>query len=414
MPDSHQHTQRGSTSDSDSNRRTFLRAAGALGTAGLTGLAGCTALSGGGGGGETLTIGISVPRSGDFSNLGSIYETAFDAWAQNVKDRGGIDGTSVELRKEDNQSSESQASEIASQFANDDVDYVVNAYSSPLSRAMAPALEEAQIPLITTGSLNYEIHQGFDYMFMFEPPLARKGAGSILSQHEDGKKVAALAVDLGWARLSQKRFIEQVAPANGLDVVYSATHARETTDFDSFMLRAKQAGAQAFVSTNYSHHVVNMVRSMAARNFTPKYVDAQTATAASVANDLGGAVKGLAAPTMYMQQFNTSGNEEFLKTFKEIRSSDEISADYHAALAYGALQTFEGAYTSADSADGPALQDQMMNSEFETVAGTASFNENGVQDGIPWSLLQWQDTSSKKLIYPPERATADVIWPKPW
>ncbi|MFC5973533.1 ABC transporter substrate-binding protein [Halomarina salina] len=414
MPDNHQHTHRGSTSDSDSTRRTFLRATGALGTAGLTGLAGCTALSGGGGGGDSLTIGISVPLSGDFSNLGSIYETAFDAWEQNVEDSGGLDGTSVELRKEDNQSSESQASEIASQFANDEVDYVVNAYSSPLSRAMAPALEDAQIPLITTGSLNYEIHQGFDYMFMFEPPLARKGAGSILSQHDDGKKVAALAVDLGWARLSQKRFVEQVAPDNGLEVVYSATHARETTDFDSFMLRAKQAGAQSFVATNYSHHVVNMVRSMAARNFTPKYVDAQTATAASIGNDLGSLVEGLAAPTMYMQQFDTAGNEEFLETFKSIRSSEEISADYHAALAYGALQTFEGAYANAGSAEGSELQQQMMNSEFETVAGTASFNENGVQDGIPWSLLQWQDTKSKQLVFPEERATGDVTWPKPW
>lgn len=410
MPNSHSHTHRGSTSDSD--RRTFLKATGALGAAGLTGLAGCTALSGPGGG-DSLTVGLSVPLSGDFSNLGSIYETAFDAWKQNVDDAGGIDGTSVEFVKEDNQSQESRASKIASQFANDGVDYVVNAYSSPLSRAMAPALNKEQIPLVTTGSLNYEIHQGFDYMFMFEPPLARKGAGSILADR-DAKKVAALAVDLGWARLSQKRFVEQVAPENGLEVVYSATHARETTDFDSFMLKAKQAGADALVSTNYSHHVVNMLRSAAAKNFQPKYVDAQTATAASVANDLGKLVTGLSAPTLYMQQFETSGNQKFLDTFKSIRSSEEISADYHAALAYGALQTFEGAYTNAGSAEGSTLKEQMMNEEFETVAGKASFNENGVQDGIPWSLLQWQDTKSKKLIYPPERATADVMWPKPW
>ena len=408
MPDSHPHTHRGSTSD----RRTFLKATGALGAAGLSGLAGCTALSGSGGGGG-LTIGLSVPLTGDFSTLGSIYETAFDAWKKNVDDAGGIDGKSVEFVKKDNQSQESRASKIASQFANDGVDYVVNAYSSPLSRAMAPALNKEQIPLVTTGSLNYEIHQGFEYMFMFEPPLARKGAGSILSQR-DAKKVAALAVDLGWARLSQKRFVQEVAPANGLEVVYSATHARETTDFDSFMLKAKQAGAEALVSTNYSHHVVNMLRSAAAKNFKPKYVDAQTATAASVANDLGKLVTGLTAPTLYMQQFNTSGNQQFLKTFKNIRESKEISADYHAALAYGALQTFEGAYTAAGSAEGPKLQQQMLNKEFETVAGKASFNENGVQDGIPWSLLQWQDTKSKKLIYPSERATADVMWPKPW
>lgn len=367
--------------------------------------------NGGGGDGESLSIGLSVPLSGEFSSLGTIYNTAFDAWKQNVGDQ--IGDRSVEFVVEDNQSTESRASKIANRFASQEVDYVVNAYSSPLSRAMAPPLEEAEIPLVTTGSLNYEIHQGFDYMFMFEPPLARKGAGQLLERN-DVSKVAAIAVDLGWARLSQNRFIDDVAPDHGLDVVYDDVHARDTEDFNSFMLKAQNNGAEAVISTNYDHHVVNMVRSMQSQNYQPKYVDSQTATAASVGNQLGGAVKGLCAPTLYMQQFDTPDNQEFKQTFREIRKSGEVSLDYHAALAYGSLQCFEQAVTDGGVTAGADVRSYLLDNEMGTVAGNASFDDQGIQDGIPWSLLQWQNDSETKLVWPDDRATTELRFPKPW
>lgn len=403
-----------SPSKSNTNRKVDRRKLLAgLGSAGAASVAGCLSSfnAGSSGGGNTLKIGLSVPLSGEFSSLGTIYNTAFKAWKKNVNSK--IGGKSVKVLTEDNQSTESRASKIASRFVSKDVDFVVNAYSSPLSRAMASPLEKAKIPLMTTGSLNYSIHQGFDYMFMFEPPLARKGAGDILKNH-DVTKVAALAVDLGWARLSQKRFINKIAPKHNIDIVYKDVHARDTSDFDSYILKAKNNGADAVVATNYSHHVVNMVRSMQAKSFTPKYLDCQTATAATVGDKLGNVVKGMAAPTIYMKQFDTPGNKQFKKTFKKIRKSKEVSLDYHAALAYSSLQSFQKAVTDGGVTDGKKVRDYLMNNEIGTVAGKAAFNKNGVQSGIPWSLLQWRNSSDKKLIWPDDRATANTIFPKPW
>lgn len=382
-----------------------------IGTAGLTGLAGCTLPFGSRGGSDALTIGLSVPLSGKFSSLGTIYNTAFKTWKKNVESK--IGDKQVDFTIEDNQSKESRASKIASRFASKNVDFAVNAYSSPLSRAMAPPLEKAQIPWMTTGSLNYKIHRGFDYMFMFEPPLARKGAGNILEK-QNISKVAVLAVDLGWARLSQQRFINKVAPKHGIDVVYKGIHSRKTTDFDPYMLKAKTAGADAVISTNYSHHVVNMVRSMQAKSYTPKYVDSQTATAATVGDKVGGNIKGLCAPTVYMKKFETNGNQAFKETYRNIRKSDEVSLDYHAALAYSSLQSFQQAVTKGGVTEGPKVRQYFIDKEMPTVTGDAAFNEKGIQNGIPWSLLQWRNTQKKKLVWPDERARADLIFPKPW
>ena len=65
--------------DTTVNRRTYLKTAGTIGALGMSGLAGCTLLpgSGGGGGSDILTIGATVPRSGQFSSLRGEMEQGY-------------------------------------------------------------------------------------------------------------------------------------------------------------------------------------------------------------------------------------------------------------------------------------------------------------------------------------------------
>lgn len=412
--------QNGSSSrDSVVGRRQVLKIAGGIGTAGLTGLSGCTGITGnsdgGGGNNDKLVVGIMIPMSGQFSSLGSLYRPAYEAWGKIINERGGINGHSIKLRFEDNQSSESRTSKIASQFASDGVAFMINAYSSPLTRAAAPVAEQNQIPLMSTGSVNPKIHAGFNYVFEFEPPLDQKGAAAVLGKKTPLQKVATWAVDLGWAKIGMDIFNQEYASKYGFDVVYSATHPRDEKNFSSFVLKAKNSGAQALATFNYPPHVISQTRAINVSNWEPKFISEVTATSMDIYKALGPKLtQGMGAPTVWNRSLPFEGNELFLKTFKKT-APEEISADYHSALGFGSLQVFGEAVKAlnSDTANGPKLRDWFAKSKVQTILGTSKFDDRGVQVGISWKEIQWHDKNTP-FIYPPELKVADLIYPKPW
>ncbi|WP_165874816.1 ABC transporter substrate-binding protein [Natrarchaeobius oligotrophus] len=371
------------------------------------GLAGCT----GSDDDADLTVGLSIPLSGDFSGNGAQYQAAFETWEDKIEEQGGIDGHDVELRYDDNDSQEDQASRIANQYVDDEVDFVVSAYSSPLARAMAGPLEQAGIPFVTTGSNNDEIHAESDTMYMFEPPVDRRAEGNVL-ENEGVTEVAALVVDLGWARIMHDRFVEDIAPQHGIDVVYEDVHATDIDDFSSFILQAEESDADAIITTNYPEDVVNVLRSMTSQGYEPEFVSSHTANLPSVGEQLGDTVEGLCVPTCYAETFDTHENDDFPDRFREVRSSDEIELDVNAANGYGVLQTFEQAVENAGP-DPESINESLRNDEFDTVIGTTTFDDRGVQEGF-WSLEQWHSDSSLELVWPDDEATGDFIHPKPW
>lgn len=440
--------ERSSALKSRLNRRSMLRITGGLGAGGMLGLAGCTGIGDGGDGGgsgsgsdggdggdgsssgsdgddsgdggatgtpskESFEVGVIVPMTGNFSSLGSLYRPAFEAWAQIVNDQGGIDGHEVTVRFEDNESTEQRTSRIATQFASDGVDFMVNAYSSPLTRAAGNVAEQEGIPLFSTGSVNYEIHAGFDYVFEFEPPFARRASGDLLDGNVS--KVACWAVDLGWAKLGQQAFIEDIAPQHDLEVVYEDTHARDQRDFSSFVLKAMNNGAEAAVITNYPEHVVPQTRQISSSEWEPTYVSQTTASSGDIYDQLGAEVmEGLAVPVLWTKTMNRHElTEDFISTYESL--TDVSEAEYHGALAFGSLQVFGEAVRALgnDAKDTATLQQWFMDNTAPTIMGESEFDDRGVQVGFPWSEAQWHGQETP-LVWPDDVAESEFIYPKQW
>jgi len=432
-------SNRTGTLDSYLNRRSLLKKTGA---AGLAGLAGCTGVGDGGDGGggdggdggsgdggdgdggdggsggdsgvDSWDIGIIVPMTGNFSSLGSLYRPAFEAWGQVINENGGLDGTEVNVRFEDNESTEQRTSRIASQMASDGVDFIVNAYSSPLTRAAGNVAEQEGIPLFSTGSVNYEIHAGFDYVFEFEPPMARRATGALLGER-DVTRVACWAVDLGWAKLGQKAFIEDIAPDAGLEIVYQDTHARDQRDFSSFVRKAINNDAEAAVLTNYPEHVVPQTRQIAQSEWSPPYLSQMTASSDDIYDQLGEDVmEGLTVPALWTKAVDVHPlTQDFIETYESL--TDVSEAEYHGALGFGSLQVFGEAVRDlgSDAKDGDTLRQWFSDNTVPTVLGESRFDDRGVQVGVPWNEAQWQGQDTP-IVWPDKNAEAEFIYPMEW
>ncbi|MGH3392779.1 MAG: ABC transporter substrate-binding protein [Actinomadura sp.] len=91
------------------SRTSAARRLAILATALATVLAGCGKPSSSGSGsdsGEPVTIGISLPLTGDFSQPGTQAKRGYEVWANMVNAKGGLLGRKVELKITDDASNQ--------------------------------------------------------------------------------------------------------------------------------------------------------------------------------------------------------------------------------------------------------------------------------------------------------------------
>src|SRR5918997_86174 len=158
---------------------------GALALAACLSLSGCMG-SGSGSEGEEgdgpITIGISLPLTGDFSEPGKGVQRGYEAWADYVNENGGLLGRDVEL------------------IILDGVDLVFGPFST---RLVVPAAQVAKdygfLFVEPAGAAEEVFTQGFDNLFYAAPAVADDHynylADAIEALPEDQRpKTAAYAV----------------------------------------------------------------------------------------------------------------------------------------------------------------------------------------------------------------------------
>jgi branched-chain amino acid transport system substrate-binding protein len=396
-------------------RRRVLKFASGLGTAGVSGFAGCTGITGSSrkDSDGAFTVGIMIPMTGNFSALGSLMRPGYKAWGKIINERGGINGHPIELRFEDNQSSETRTSKIASQFVSDGVSLMINAYATPLTRAAAPIAEQNKIPLIA-GAANLEMISKFEYTFGMYPPYSQPGAAALLGKKTPLSKVATWAIDLAWAKIGMQMFHEKLAPKHDLNIVYSDVHSSNIKDFSSLVLKAKNSGAEALVTFNYGSYGIVQTQAVNTSSWEPKFV-AQGTTSLDAYQALGQElIQAITAPVFWSRSLTFGMNKEFKQTFKQV-APKEVNADYHSAMAFAMLQEFGAAVETLgdDAADGAKLHDWIVHNTAETILGKSNFNDRGIQIGYEYKQIQWHSKETP-FVYPPSMKQENFIHPKKW
>ena len=190
--------------DTRRSRRTYLKAAGMAGAAGLTGLSGCTLLGGGGGGGsDTITIGATVPRTGQFSSLGEEVEQGYNLGVAAMNE--ALD-QEVNLVLRDDESSPEQVRQQLQQItSNNDVDMIWGSFASLLVTAGSAFAENQGIPFLGAFFAYEAPHRNEGYEWTFAPfpksrDVARSTAGllELIPEGERPSRVGLWEPNTGW------------------------------------------------------------------------------------------------------------------------------------------------------------------------------------------------------------------------
>src|ERR687887_304454 len=136
--------------------------------------AGC----GGGGGSsdsnEPITIGISLPLTGEFSQPGTAAKQGYQVWADTVNSQGGLLGRKVELDIKDDASDQNTVvADYNALISRDNVNLLLGTFSSLLNLpASAVAERNHMLYVEPAGGAPEMFSRGFKYLFFAQQATA--------------------------------------------------------------------------------------------------------------------------------------------------------------------------------------------------------------------------------------------------
>lgn len=370
-----------------------------------------------------VTVGISLPLTGDFSEPGKGIQQGYELWAETVNERGGLLGCDVELIFRDDASDPNKAvSDYEQLITVENVDLVFGPFSSRLVIPTSEVAEEHGMLFVEPAGAAPEVFErGLEMLFYAAPAVANDHynylAEWILALPEDQRPqtLAVASLDDPFAQATAYGLRDKLAEG-GVEVVADEVYPPETTDFSSIAAKIADADADAFVGGTQFEDSVGLVRAFQELGYQPDLAAFSTGpTLPEFPEAVGGAADGILSPVGWHDEADYPTNQEFVEAFRA-KYDDEPHED--AANGYTVGQIVAQAVEAVGCANpSPECQQQLADhirtNEFETVVGPLSFDEAG-RPQAAHMIQQWID-GSVEIVLPEDSPvqTAEIVHPKP-
>jgi branched-chain amino acid transport system substrate-binding protein len=359
---------------------------------------------------DPIKLGASLSLTGRFSDSAKYCQEGYLLWSDEVNGRGGIGGRPVQVVIYDDESNPDTGRVLAERLIDrDGVVAILGPYSSPITDAIATAVERAQVPMIGTIASDSSIWNRRKLRWSFQgfpsSDYDHEGFLNIVKEKAGGAKKLAIVFEEAPFSIAAKDWAVAKAKEMGLTVeAYGYNPGAQ--DFRSIIERMVAAGTELVSMGGYYQPSIALTRQMIERGFNPvAYHFIQAAD--GVAKDaLGANAEGVFGRSAWEASIETPANKAFVETYK---GKFNRLPSYHSAAAYATGQVFEAAI-KAKGTDRAAIREFLATQSTESVLGTFKVNPKGQQEGYHYVAIQWQGGVSHVVGGRSEQA---IVWPKP-
>ncbi|MFL5871108.1 MAG: amino acid ABC transporter substrate-binding protein [Solirubrobacterales bacterium] len=365
--------------------------------------------------GEPITIGISLPLTGDFSQPGKAAKQGYEVWADTINQQGGLLGRQVELDIKDDASDQNTVvSDYNALISRDHVDLLLGTFSSLLNLPASSVAEKAQMLYVEPAGGAPEIFER-DYQYLFFAQQATADhQGDLFVDYilnlpeKDRPQTAAYpSIDDPFA-IPVIDSIQSKLEAAGIKTVYDEIYPPSTSNFDAIVSQIKSADPDLIAQGAVFDDGVGFIRSLDKVGFQPRYFfETSAPSGAAQFSDAVGIenTEGIFYAVSHTPEAKTPGNEEFVSAFD--KKFGGLPAE-DAADAFAAAQVMQKAVEEVGSIDDQAaLADYLHNNEVDTILGPLSWDDRGAPQG-QFLIGQWQNGKAE-VILPEDVATTDTI-----
>ena len=398
-------------------RRTFSVLTGVLALACLAAVAGSAGAAGGG----TVTIGISLSLSGDFSDSGKAAMRGYQLWASVVNAHGGLQGKQVRLKIVDDTSSPTQVvTNYQNLITHDKVGFTFGPFSTLLTAPAATVANRYHYAFIEpAGGGPAVFGEKLHNVFFTQPaPIVDSAdvfAHYILSLPKSlrPKTAAYPSLDDPFASPIADR-VRTLLEAAGIKTVFKTIYPSETTDMTPIVSKYAAKKPDLVVGGTQNNDAYAQVKALVQLKFSPKFVFFSNGPndPAEFPSKVGATnVDGIFSTGDWFPDSTSPGNKAFVAAYVKKYGGGAGSIDPTSAEAYAAGQVLQLAVAKTKSLDNGKIIDALHSGSWPTVEGVLRWNSIGEPQGSDL-LVEW--VNGKLLpVYPKNVALHAPLAPKP-
>ena len=359
---------------------------------------------------EPIRIGVSLGLTGAYADIARHQERAYRLWEKSVNAGGGILGRKVEVIIRDDGSTPDGGRRIYEAFIREEkVDFVFGPYSSAITAAVAPVVDQQGYPMLIAGAAADEIwKQGYTNIVGVYAPAGRYAVGFLALMSEVGvQRVAIVSMDDSFS-LSAAEAARKWAPHYGLKVTSFVVVPTSKPELDGAAVEARRAGAQALLLSGHFNEAVDMREGLKRIGWSPVAYYATVGPALpKYLERLGPAADGTFFTSLWepREDPRRPGSAAFLREY--LATYGERPA-YQAATAYAAGQILGQAIRKAGSTDRAAVRRALFSLDTNSIMGRFAVDRTGSQSKQLPLIVQWQG-KKREVVWPLQMRTAPPV-----
>jgi branched-chain amino acid transport system substrate-binding protein len=352
----------------------------------------------------------------------SMHKNNYELWAEQVNAEGGIFVKDLERKLpvklvgyDDRSDIETAVRLYEKLMTSDKVDLVLPPWGTAMHFAVGPIANKYKYPLISTSATSMkfkEMNTPYFFHISRQPDGMNEALVDLLKylrEKGDLKKVAVLYVgDL--FGIENSAAITPLLPVEGFEVADVKSYSLGTKDLSQVLKAQKAKEVDAVVAHAYPPDGMLITGQSMGIGFNPSVMYAGVVAALPFYyKQFGKATDGIMGPGSWNNKVPYKGAKEYFDAYLK---KWKLPPDHWGGnLNYTSLQIIEQAIEKAGSLDREKIRNVLDTERFETIIGPVKFT-NRFNTELPGMVQQWQN-GIYEIIWPRDRATAEVIFPKP-
>ena len=371
-----------------------------------------------------ITIGASLPLTGDFSSDGQATEQGYQLWVNNINKSGGILGHQVKLDILDDGTKLNQTTTnyqtlitvhhdelVIGPFADDftlAASRVANRYGYALvdGSGVAPVVFQAHMPNLFSVSLAAQNTLSSFTTYLLSLPTSTRPTTAVYATEQDPYLQPIVE--------TAKGLLEKGGIRTAIDEI---SYSSETTDWNPIADKIIAANPDVVILGTATNDAVAFVQRFKQEHYNPKVLVEVSGPdqGTQFTGPIGGpkVAEGIFVPNGgWFPGLSTFQNTQFQQQYIAKFGGNASGITGDAVQAYSVLQVLKGAIEQARSIDNAKLIQVLRNNTFQSVQGPVKFNSDGMNTLASAYLFQWQK-SNLIPVYPPTNAQGTPEYPRP-
>lgn len=336
--------------------------------------------------GEAIKIGWYGPLSGSAASVGTTGEMAAKLAVKQVNEAGGVLGRQIELIEYDDAGvAETSVKNVTRLIEQDQVVGIVGSHLSASVLATSDINEEAHVVQIGTGTSDIWTNIGLSYTFRSTVCSSLFNQGCYESMVTMGAtKIATLSAETEYAQLATETVVNLIEEGGVMTVVDQEGYTSGDTDFSGQITKMLAAEPDGVLINGGGEDLGKIVKALRMQGFEGYIYGIESLADQQTLELAGEYADKVIFSCCYFVPKNiedalSETERDFLTAYQE--EYGELPVSEVAYRAYDGMNILLQAIELAESTDGDAIRDAILNNKFSGIAGEFDFS-NGSGDGI--------------------------------